>query len=104
MEITTPMMQHWAKIKAKYNDFIIFYRLGDFYEMFEDDAHLASRVLNLTLTSRNGHPMCGVPQHAYKIYLKKLIKSGYKVVVCEQLEDPARAKGMVKRGVTEVIT
>lgn len=104
MEITTPMMQHWAKIKAKYNDFIIFYRLGDFYEMFEDDAHLASRVLNLTLTSRNGHPMCGVPQHAYKIYLKKLIKSGYKVVVCEQLEDPSKAKGMVKRGVAEVIT
>lgn len=104
MEITTPMMQHWAKIKSKYKDFIVFYRLGDFYEMFEEDAHIGSRVLNLTLTSRSGHPMCGVPYHAYKIYIKKLISNGYKVVICEQLEDPAKAKGMVKRGVTEVIT
>ncbi len=104
MEITTPMMQHWAKIKSKYKDFIVFYRLGDFYEMFEEDANLGSRVLNLTLTSRNGHPMCGVPYHAYKIYVKKLISNGYKVVICEQLEDPSKAKGMVKRGVTEVIT
>jgi DNA mismatch repair protein MutS len=104
MEITTPMMQHWAKIKSKYKDFIVFYRLGDFYEMFEEDAQIGSRVLNLTLTSRSGHPMCGVPYHAYKIYIKKLISNGYKVVICEQLEDPAKAKGMVKRGVTEVIT
>lgn len=104
MEITTPMMQHWAKIKAKYKDFIVFYRLGDFYEMFEEDAQLGSKVLNLTLTSRSGHPMCGVPYHAYKIYIKKLISQGYKVVICEQLEDPSKAKGMVKRGVTEVIT
>lgn len=104
MEITTPMMQQWAKIKSKYKDFIVFYRLGDFYEMFEEDAHIASSILNLALTSRNGHPMCGVPYHSYKIYLKKLITSGKKVVICEQLEDPSKAKGMVKRGVTEVIT
>ncbi len=104
MEISTPMMQHWAKIKGKYKDFIVFYRLGDFYEMFEEDAHVASKILNLALTSRNGHPMCGVPYHAYKVYLKKLVASGKKVVICEQLEDPAKAKGMVKRGVTEVIT
>lgn len=100
----TPMMQHWVKIKSKYKDFIIFYRLGDFYEMFEEDAREASKILNLALTKRAGHPMCGVPYHSYKIYLKKLISNGKKVVICEQLEDPAKAKGMVKRGVVEVVT
>ncbi|HQQ19539.1 MAG TPA: hypothetical protein PK520_05580, partial [Exilispira sp.] len=100
----TPMMQHWVKIKSKYKDFIIFYRLGDFYEMFEEDAREASKILNLALTKRAGHPMCGVPYHSYKIYLKKLISYGKKVVICEQLEDPAKAKGMVKRGVVEVVT
>ena len=105
----SPMMLHYLEIKDKYPDTIIFYRLGDFYEMFFDDAEKASRELELTLTGRNAGldervPMCGVPYHAYMGYVTKLINKGYKVAICEQLEDPKFAKGIVDRDVIEVIT
>ena len=104
-----PMMAHYVELKEKNMDTIIFYRLGDFYEMFFEDAELVSHELELTLTGRNAGldervPMCGVPYHAVDIYLDKLIKKGYKVAICEQLEDPKQAKGMVKRDITEVIS
>jgi DNA mismatch repair protein MutS len=103
------MMQQYKKIKDEYSDCILFFRLGDFYEMFFDDAKLASRVLELTLTGKNcglkeRAPMCGVPYHAADTYIAKLVENGYKVAVCEQLEDPAETKGMVKRGVIRVVT
>lgn len=105
----SPMMQHYWTIKEKYKDCIIFYRLGDFYEMFFDDAVKASRLLDLTLTGRDcglekRAPMCGVPYHAAENYIAKLIACGEKVAICEQLEDPATAKGMVARDVIRVIT
>ena len=105
----SPMMAHYLEIKDKYPDTIIFYRLGDFYEMFFDDAELVSHELELTLTGRNAGldervPMCGVPFHAYEAYMQKLLDRGYKVAICEQLEDPKMAKGMVDRDVVEVIT
>ena len=105
----SPMMAHYLDIKDKYPDTIIFYRLGDFYEMFFDDAELVSHELELTLTGRNAGlservPMCGVPYHAYETYMQKLLDRGYKVAICEQLEDPKEAKGMVDRDVVEVIT
>ena len=105
----SPMMAHYLEIKDKYPDTIIFYRLGDFYEMFFDDAELVSHELELTLTGRNAGlservPMCGVPYHAYETYMQKLLERGYKVAICEQLEDPKQAKGIVDRDVTEVIT
>ena len=105
----SPMMLHYLEIKDKYPDTIIFYRLGDFYEMFFEDAEKASRELELTLTGRNAGldervPMCGIPYHAYMGYVTKLINKGYKVAICEQLEDPKYAKGIVDRDVTEVIT
>ena len=105
----SPMMAHYLEIKDKYPDTIIFYRLGDFYEMFFDDAELVSHELELTLTGRNAGlservPMCGVPYHAYEAYMQKLLDRGYKVAICEQLEDPKQAKGMVDRDVVEVIT
>ena len=105
----SPMMAHYLDIKDKYPDTIIFYRLGDFYEMFFDDAELVSHELELTLTGRNAGldervPMCGVPFHAYETYMQKLLDRGYKVAICEQLEDPKLAKGMVDRDVVEVIT
>ena len=105
----SPMMAHYLEIKDKYPDTIIFYRLGDFYEMFFDDAELVSHELELTLTGRNAGldervPMCGVPYHAYETYMQKLLDRGYKVAICEQLEDPKQAKGMVDRDVIEVIT
>ena len=105
----SPMMLHYLEIKDQYPDTIIFYRLGDFYEMFFEDAEVASRELELTLTGRNAGleeriPMCGVPYHAYTTYVTKLINKGYKVAICEQLEDPKTAKGIVDRDVTEVIT
>ena len=104
-----PMMQHYAALKEKHPDTIILYRLGDFYEMFFEDAELISHELELTLTGRNAGleervPMCGVPHHAVDIYINKLIKKGYKVAICEQLEDPKNAKGIVKRDITEVIS
>ena len=105
----SPMMAHYLEIKDKYPDTIVFYRLGDFYEMFFDDAELVSHELELTLTGRNAGldervPMCGVPFHAYEAYMQKLLDRGYKVAICEQLEDPKLAKGMVDRDVVEVIT
>ena len=105
----SPMMLHYLEIKDKYPDTIIFYRLGDFYEMFFDDAITASHELEIALTGRNAGlpervPMCGVPYHSYISYMQKLIDRGYKVAICEQLEDPKMAKGMVDRDVVEVIT
>ena len=105
----SPMMQQYMEIKDKYEDCIIFFRLGDFYEMFFDDAVIASRVLELTLTGKQAGleervPMCGVPHHAYASYVDTLIDKGYKVAICEQLEDPKLTKGMVKRDVIQVVT
>ena len=105
----SPMMQHYMSIKDKYKDCIIFYRLGDFYEMFFDDAKKASELLGLTLTGRDcgleqRAPMCGVPFHAADSYIAKLVSLGEKVAICEQLEDPATAKGMVDRDVIRVVT
>lgn len=105
----SPMMQSYMQTKNDYKDCILFYRLGDFYEMFYDDAITASRELELTLTSKaNGTdekaPMCGVPFHAAEIYVSRLIAKGHKVAICEQLEDPKKAKGLVKRGVIRVVT
>ena len=104
-----PMMKHYVELKDKYPDVILLYRLGDFYEMFFEDAEVVSHALELTLTGRNAGldervPMCGVPHHAVDIYVDKLIKQGFKVAICEQLEDPKSAKGIVKRDVTEVIS
>ena len=108
-EKLSPMMQQYMEIKDKYEDSIIFFRLGDFYEMFFEDAIIASRVLELTLTGKQAEleervPMCGVPHHAYASYVDALIEKGYKVAICEQLEDPKETKGMVKRDVIQVIT
>lgn len=105
----SPMMKHYLEIKEEYKDCIIFYRLGDFYEMFFDDAKTASRELEITLTGRDcgqeeRAPMCGVPFHAAESYIAKLIEKGYKVAICEQLEDPKSAKGIVKRDVIRVVT
>ena len=105
----SPMMQQYMEIKDKYEDSIIFFRLGDFYEMFFDDAILTSRILELTLTGKQAGldekvPMCGIPHHAYMSYVDELIDKGYKVAICEQLEDPKEVKGMVKRDVIQVIT
>ena len=105
----SPMMAQYLDIKDKYNDTIIFFRLGDFYEMFFEDAVICSRELELTLTGRNAGleervPMCGVPYHSYLGYLDKLIDKGYKVAICEQLEDPKDTKNMVKRDVIQVVT
>ena len=105
----TPMMEQYFEIKDKYKDYILFYRLGDFYEMFFDDAIKASRELELTLTGRDcgeaeRAPMCGVPFHSSEGYIGKLIEKGYKVAICEQVEDPALAKGLVKRDVIRVVT
>ena len=105
----SPMMQHYMEKKEEYKDCILFYRLGDFYEMFFDDAITASRELEITLTGRacgleERAPMCGVPFHAADMYIAKLISKGYKVAICEQLEDPKTAKGIVKRDVIRVVT
>lgn len=105
----SPMMQHYFSVKEKYKDCIIFYRLGDFYEMFFDDAVKASGILGLTLTGRDcgleeRAPMCGVPYHAVDSYISKLVACGEKVAICEQLEDPATTKGMVKRDIIRVVT
>lgn len=105
----SPMMQRYLETKEEYKDCILFYRLGDFYEMFFDDAITASRELELTLTGKDcgqeeRAPMCGIPHHAAEIYISKLIAKGYKVAICEQLEDPKKAKGIVKRGVIRVVT
>ena len=103
------MMQQYLDIKEQYKDCILFFRLGDFYEMFFEDAKTASRELELTLTGRNcgleeRAPMCGVPFHSCEPYIAKLVDRGYKVAICEQLEDPASAKGIVKRDIIRIVT
>lgn len=105
----TPMMQHYLKMKEENLDSILFYRLGDFYEMFFEDAKLVSQELDLVLTGRSAGveekvPMCGIPFHAANSYIQRLVKKGYKVAICEQLEDPSSAKGLVDRGIIKIIT
>ena len=110
----TPLLQQYFEIRKSYPDYLLFFRLGDFYEMFFEDAVTASKALDLVLTKRgycNGDPvpMCGVPFHAYENYLARLIKQGYKVAICEQMEDPAEAKkrgskSVVKRDVIRLVT
>src|SRR5678816_4429750 len=105
----TPLMQQHKAIKAKYPDAILLFRVGDFYETFGQDAIIASHVLGITLTKRNNgaaadNELAGFPHHALDTYLHKLVKAGYRVAICDQLEDPKLAKGIVKRGVTEMVT
>ena len=107
----TPMMRQYLEIKERHPDCILFFRLGDFYEMFADDAKLASHELDLTLTTRDRGkekseqvPMCGVPYHSAESYIARLVARGYKVAICEQMEDPALAKGLVKRDITRIVT
>lgn len=108
----TPMKRQYYEIKQRNPDCLLFFRLGDFYEMFDDDARLAARELDLTLTTRDRNvedpaertPMCGVPYHSAEAYIGRLIAKGYKVAICEQLEDPALAKGLVDRDVIRIIT
>ena len=107
--LITPLMTQYRKVKDRYPDAVVLFRMGDFYETFEDDAKIASSVLSLTLTKRsNGAaadvPLAGFPHHAINQYLPKLVKAGYRVAVCEQLEDPKLAKGIVKRDIVEVVT
>ena len=108
-EELSPMMQQYMDIKKDYEDILLFYRLGDFYELFFEDAEIASRELELTLTGKNAGlkervPMCGVPHHSVKNYIEKLVNSSYKVAIAEQLEDPKSTKGTVKRGVVQVVS
>jgi DNA mismatch repair protein MutS len=106
----TPMLQQYLEIKEQHTNCILFYRMGDFYEMFFEDAKIASKILGITLTSRNNKgdtdkiPMCGIPYHAAQSYLAKLIKAGHRIAICEQIEDPSQSKGIVKREVTRVIS
>src|ERR1700723_3667704 len=108
-EPSTPLMRQYSAIKKEHPNALLFFRLGDFYELFFDDAVLAARELQITLTSRNKEkgmaiPMCGVPYHAAEGYISKLIRRGFKVAVCEQVEDPRLAKKLVRREVTRVVT
>ncbi len=105
----TPMMQQYLQTKDAYKDCILFYRLGDFYEMFFEDAQIVSKELELTLTGKNcgleeREPMCGVPYHAAEGYLNRLVANGHKVAICEQVEDPKLARGLVKREVIRIVT
>ena len=107
----TPMMKQYFELKEQNGDCLLFFRLGDFYEMFFEDAKLASRELDLTLTTRDRGkpaeeqtPMCGVPYHSVESYIGRLVAKGYNVAICEQTEDPALAKGLVKREITRIIT
>src|SRR5215212_4762199 len=105
----TPLMQQHRAIKQKYPDAILLFRVGDFYETFGEDAVISARVLGITLTRRNNSAassseLAGFPHHALDTYLHKLVKAGYRVAICDQLEDPKAAKGIVKRGVTEMVT
>ncbi|MEG2501040.1 MAG: DNA mismatch repair protein MutS, partial [Oscillospiraceae bacterium] len=109
MQELSPMMKQYFDIKKQHPDEILFFRLGDFYEMFFDDAKLASKELELTLTGRDcgqeeRAPMCGVPYHSCEGYIARLISKGYKVAICEQMEDPSLAKGLVKRDIVRVVT
>ena len=98
------MMDQYRAIKARYRDAVLFFRLGDFYEMFFEDAIEASSLLDLTLTHRQGEPMCGIPYHAAKSYIARLLKHGKKIAICEQLSEPGIGKGIVERDVIEVVT
>ena len=105
----SPMMQQYFELKERHKDHILFFRLGDFYEMFFDDARLASQELDLTLTGREcgqeeRAPMCGVPYHSCEAYIARLVKKGYKVAICEQIDDPKTTRGMLRREVVRVIT
>jgi len=106
----TPMIKQYLRIKAEYPDTLLFFRMGDFYEMFFQDAEIASKALQITLTSRKTTkqgedvPLCGVPYHAVDTYLARLIKQGFRVAICEQVEDPKQATGIVKREVVRVVT
>jgi len=103
----TPMMKQYLDVKEQYPGTIVLFRMGDFYEMFNEDAEEASRILNLTLTKRdkkNNIPMCGVPHHAIESYIGRLLKNRKRVAICDQVEDPKKAKGIVKRAVTRVVT
>ena len=100
----TPLLKQYKALKAAYPYAILFFRLGDFYEMFGEDAQTASPILGVLLTKRQGLPMCGIPYHSYANYLAKLLKAGYKVAIADQVEDPAQAKGIVKRQVTRLVT
>ncbi|HLF55412.1 MAG TPA: DNA mismatch repair protein MutS, partial [Thermoanaerobaculia bacterium] len=105
----TPMLRHYLEIKARHPDALLFYRMGDFFELFFDDAVEAAALLDLTLTARqkgtdSEAPMCGVPHHAVEGYVGRLLKLGRKVVLCDQVEDPAQAKGLVRREVTRILT
>ena len=106
---STPMMKQYLSIKGDHPGAILFFRMGDFYEMFMDDAVVAAQVLKIALTTRdkgkdNAVPMCGIPYHAAEGYLTKLVQAGHKVAICEQVEDPAKAKGLVRREVTRIVT
>ena len=107
----TPMRRQYQQMKEQNSDCILFFRLGDFYEMFDEDAVLAARELDLTLTTRDRGkpkeeqtPMCGVPFHSVDSYIARLVQKGYKVAICEQMEDPATAKGLVERDITRIVT
>ena len=107
----TPMMKQYLEIKKNNPDSILFFRLGDFYEMFDEDAKVAARELDLTLTTRDRNnpkeeqtPMCGVPFHSVDAYIARLVQKGYKVAICEQMTDPALTKGLVERDVTRIVT
>ena len=102
----TPLMRQYRKVKEKYPEMILLFRMGDFFETFENDAIITSKVLGITLTKRSSGdvPLAGFPHHALDNYLPKLVKAGYRVAVCEQLEDPKFAKGIVKRDVVEIVT
>src|SRR5437867_9554564 len=109
MDTLTPMLRQYRAIKAQHPDAILMFRLGDFYEMFYDDALVASKTLSLTLTSRgrgtkNEAPMCGVPYHAADAYVTRLIRQGHRVAICDQVEDPRLARGIVRRAVTRVVS
>ena len=102
---TPPMLKHWREVKAKHPQTILFYRVGDFYEMFHEDAEVAARVLEITLTSRgDGVPLAGVPVKAAAEYLRQLVGAGFRVAICEQVEDPKLARGLVRREVVETVT
>ena len=109
MSKATPMMRQYREAKAAHPEAILFFRMGDFYEMFGDDAVLASRELDITLTARSAGeegkvPMCGVPYHAVENYIARLIDKGYRVAICEQMEDPKTVKGLVKRDIIRIIS
>src|SRR6056297_975079 len=104
----TPMMEQYLRIKEEHPDALLFYRMGDFYELFFDDAEIAARELQIALTSRNPNsehrvPMCGMPHHSTEEYLRQLLEKGYKVAICDQVEDPKQAKGLVRREVTRIL-